>query len=94
MKAATKILPSITDYDCYICFRKHLQLERIQRLFMKAYHEEIPVLLWSQMIPIYKLNNNDEKNLINVFLTTCFSVIIAFQIYKDWDDFILGLTGN
>jgi hypothetical protein len=46
------------------------------------------------MIPIYKLNNNDEKNPIKGFFATCFSVIIAFQIYKDWDDFILGLTGN
>jgi hypothetical protein len=71
MKAATKFLPSITDYDCYL-FSKAFTIERIQ-LFMKAYHEgRDPVLLWSQMIPIYKLNNNDEKESIKGFFDYLF----------------------
>lgn len=37
-----------------------------------------------------------EKNPINKksFWLVVFSLLIIFQIYKDWDDFILGLTGN
>jgi hypothetical protein len=29
----------ITDYDCYILFRKAFTIGKNQNLFMKAYHE-------------------------------------------------------
>jgi hypothetical protein len=47
-----------------------------------------------KMIPHHKLNNNDEKNPINKGFFYLFFSNNCIQIYKDWDDFILGLTGN
>jgi hypothetical protein len=53
MKAATKFFyRSITDYDCYICFRKHLQLEESKDSFMKeAYEGRDPSSTMVKMIP-------------------------------------------